>query len=66
VKDWDAFLRGSFEKSPKKSLVNILSEKLPKRFSEALVKEYFVTLLEIYVGSISKKSRESIAKLLGE
>lgn len=66
TKDWDVFLRESFQKSPKKTLVNILSEKLPKRFAEGFVGEFFSDLWETYVGSISKKSRESIAKLLGD
>ena len=44
TKDWDVFLREGFQKSPKKTLVNILSEKLPKRFAEGFVGEFFSDL----------------------
>ncbi|GAB0174552.1 MAG: NAD(P)/FAD-dependent oxidoreductase [Candidatus Altimarinota bacterium] len=65
-KEWDNFLKEGFERSPKKFLITILSEKVPKRFSEIFVKEFFPGLLESFVGGISKKSRDDIAKLLGE
>ena len=63
-KEWDIFLRQSFETSPKKTLSNVLSEKLPKRFSEAFVRYYFDQFKDTYVGSLSKKTREHISNLL--
>lgn len=65
-KEWDNYLRESFERFPKKFLSSILSEKLPKRFSEAFVNEFFSHLSEDHVGTISKKSRDDISKFLWE
>ena len=62
---WDNFLKESFLLHPKKLITSILSEKLPKRFAEAFVLEYFSSIRETFAGSIGKKDRENIAELLG-
>ncbi len=64
--EWDHFLRKSFEQFPKRLLPGILETKLPKRFVEALLQAHFPTLMSTIVSGISKKHRESIAKLLGK
>ena len=64
--DWEIFLKDQFQHHPKKFIINILSEKLPRRFSEAFVKEYFSHIEETFAGSISRIDREKISKLLGE
>ncbi len=61
---WEHFLRESFAKNPKKLLINIISDHLPRRFAEAFIWEYFTHIKETFVGSIGKKDREMIASLL--
>ena len=62
--EWDIFLRDQFASHPKKLLANILSEKLPKRFVDGFISEFFSDIATIFPVSISKSSRENIAKLL--
>ena len=62
---WDNFLKENFLLHPKKLITSILSEKLPKRFAEAFILEYFSSIRETFAGSIGKKDRENIAELLG-
>ena len=62
---WDSYLREFFEKSPKKTLAPILSHSLPKRFVDTLIEKYFPHFKDVYVGTLSRFDRESIAKLLG-
>ncbi len=64
--DWESFLKDQFQLHPKKFITSILSEKLPRRFAEAFVKEYFSHIEATFVGSISRMDREKISKLLGE
>jgi predicted Rossmann fold flavoprotein len=66
TKEWDQFLRQSFEVSPKKTISTVLSEKLPKRFCDAFVRHYFDQFKDTYVGSLSKKTREHLSLLLWE
>lgn len=63
--EWDMFLREQFVSHPKKLLANIISDKLPKRFVDGFIAEFFSDIAEIFPVSISKSSRENIAKLLG-
>ncbi len=63
---WNTFLKEQSQLHPKKLITSILSEKLPRRFIEVLMKEYLPDLCETFVASISKDHREFIAKLLGE
>ena len=63
---WNTFLKEQFQLHPKKLVVSILTEKLPRRFAESFMKEYFPKLSETFVSSISRDDREYIAKLLGE
>lgn len=63
---WNTFLKKQFELHPKKLITNILAEKLPRRFAEAFVEEYFRGLKEIFAASISRDDREIFSKLLGE
>ena len=63
--DWNLYLQWAFLSHPKKLLTTILSEKLPKRFSEAFVTEFFPQIATTFAGSIARKDRESIALLLG-
>lgn len=65
-KVWNEFLKSEFSIHPKKTITTILSEKLPRRFAEWLVKEFFWHIEETYVSSISRKDRESLAWLLGK
>lgn len=62
--EWDLYLKQSFLESPKKSLIPLLSQKLPKRFAQAFVRHFFKEREEVFVWSISRKDREAIAKLL--
>jgi predicted flavoprotein YhiN len=64
--EWIGFFRDVFEKHPKKFLSNILSDLLPRRFSEVFIREYFPLLQEKYVGGLGRVDREKVAKLLGE
>ena len=63
--DWDDFLKEQFEKHPKKIISSILSEKLPRRFVDVCIHEYFSDFSEKYVSSISRLDREKVANLLG-
>lgn len=62
---WETFLKEQFSLHPKKLITSILAEKLPRRFSEAFILEYFLHIRETFASSISKKDREKIAELLG-
>ena len=64
--EWDTFLRSEFSSHPKKLITNILTEKLPRRFVEALILHYFPHVTTTFVGSISKGDREKISHLLGD
>ena len=63
--EWESFLRQQFEKHPKKTLSNILTELLPRRFAEAFVAVYFSHIRDQFASTISRKDRESISDLLG-
>lgn len=63
---WDAFLREQFSLHPKKILQNILSEKLPRRFVEAFITEFFPEIQTTFASSISREQREKIVLLLGK
>ncbi len=62
---WETFLKEQFVLHPKKLITSILAEKLPRRFAEAFILEYFSHIRETFASSISKKDRERIAELLG-
>ncbi len=64
--DWEILLKDQFQLHPKKFITSILSEKLPRRFAEAFVKEHFAHIEETFAGSIARIDRERISKLLGE
>jgi predicted Rossmann fold flavoprotein len=64
VVEWDSFLKEQFANHPKKLITNILTERLPRRFVDGFVDEYFPLISETYAASISKKDREHIAELL--
>lgn len=63
--DWQDFLIEQFRDHPKRCIIPILTGKLPRRFAEAYVEQYFPHLEEIYAGSISRRDREQIADHLG-
>jgi predicted flavoprotein YhiN len=63
--DWDDFLRAEFRDHPKKLITSILVDRLPRRLVEALIEEYFSSIREVFVGSISRQDRENISALLG-
>lgn len=63
---WNSFLKEQFGLHPKKLITSILTEKLPRRFAEGFVDEYFPHIRETFAASISREEREKIAKLLGE
>lgn len=65
-KTWDNFLREQFSLHPKKLITSILSERLPRRFVDAFVTEFFSDIRDTFVASISRKDREKIAELLGK
>ncbi len=64
-KAWDIYLTESFINNPKKYLIGILSERIPRRFAEAFIKEYFAHIEVTFAGSISRIDRERVSKLLG-
>ena len=64
--DWQLFLKWVFLEHPKKLITSILSEKLPRRFVDTFVSEYFSHISETYASSISKRDRDSLAELLGK
>jgi predicted Rossmann fold flavoprotein len=66
VSDWEIFLKDQFQSHPKKFITTILGEKLPRRFAEAFVREYFAHMEETFAGSIARKDREKVSRLLGE
>jgi predicted flavoprotein YhiN len=59
-------LKEQFANHPKKLIASILTEKLPRRFAEAFIREYFPTIESTFPVSIGKVEREKIAKMLGE
>jgi predicted flavoprotein YhiN len=61
---WESFLKEQFANHPKKLITNILTEKLPRRFVDGFIDEYFPLISETYTASINKKDREHIAELL--
>ena len=63
---WETYQKVSFETHPKKSLINVLSDKLSRRFAEWFMREYFPHLEHTFVCSISRSDRESISSLLGK
>ncbi len=63
--DWDNFFKNEFAKFPKRKIFAILKEILPNKFSEIFIKNFCKNIEEKFVGEISKKDRENIAKLLG-
>ena len=64
--EWESFLKEQFANHPKKLITNILTEKLPRRFAEAFVSEYFSHIGNTFPVSIAKLDREKISKLLGD
>ena len=66
VAEWDSLLKLEFANHPKKLISSILAEKLPRRFVDEFIWEYFGSIREIFAASISKKDREYIAELLGK
>ncbi len=64
--DWEYYLKDQFQNHPKKLIASILSEKLPRRFAEAFIQQYFPHISETFVGSIARIDREKISKLLGD
>lgn len=66
VPEWSTFLKEQFANHPKKLIASILTEKLPRRFAEAFIREYFPTIESTFPVSIGKVEREKIAKMLGE
>ncbi len=64
IPEWDNFLKWEFVNHPKKLITSILAEKLPRRFVDEFIWEYFGTIREVFAASISKKDREHIAELL--
>ena len=66
VPEWSLFLKEQFANHPKKLIASILTEKLPRRFADAFIREYFPTIESTFPVSIGKIEREKIAKMLGE
>ncbi len=66
VLEWEIFLKQQFASHPKKLIINILTEKLPRRFAEGFVREYYSHIENIYPVSIARIDREKIARLLGD
>lgn len=64
--EWESFLKEQFANHPKKLITNILTERLPRRFAEAFVSEYFSHIENTFPVSIAKLDREKISKLLGD
>ncbi len=64
--DWEAFLKDQFQNHPKKLITSILSEKLPRRFAEAFIQEYFPHIESTFAGSIARADREKISRFLGD
>jgi predicted Rossmann fold flavoprotein len=63
--DWEIFLKGEFSQHPKKLITSILSEKLPRRFVDAFVTEFFSNISNTFAASISRTDRERISDLFG-
>ena len=61
---WEDFLKDQFQSHPKKFIISILSEKLPRRFVEAFIAQYFPHREETFVWSLSRTDREQISRLL--
>lgn len=64
--EWESFLKEQFANHPKKMITSILTEKLPRRFAEAFIWEYFAHIESTYPVSIGKWDREKISRLLGD
>jgi predicted Rossmann fold flavoprotein len=64
--DWENFLKKEFQNHPKKLIASILSEKLPRRFVDSFIYEFFSHISETFVSSISRADREKISHLLGD
>jgi predicted Rossmann fold flavoprotein len=64
--DWEIFLKKEFQNHPKKLIASILSEKLPRRFVDVFIHEFFSHISETFVSSISRTDREKISHLLGD
>lgn len=65
-KDWDEYMKKSFAEHPKKLIISILSEKLPRRFVDVFVTEYFSHIIDTFAASISRTDREKLSSLLGK
>ena len=63
--EWEVFLKSEFVKHPKKLLINILSDLLPRRFVEGFIAEFVYHIADTFPVSVSKTDRENISKLLG-
>lgn len=48
-KSWDEYLKKSFLDSPKKLVINILADMLPRRFGEAFILEYLPHIRDTFV-----------------
>ncbi len=66
VLEWDTFLKLEFASHPKKFITNILTDHLPRRFIEWLIREYCPNIETTYPVSIARIDREKIARLLWE
>ncbi len=64
--DWEIYFKAQFQLHPKKLIVSILSEKIPRRFAEGFIQEFFAHIESTYAASISRLDREKLSKLLGE
>lgn len=62
---WNNYLKEKFQESPKKKIFSVLSELLPRKFSEYFIKNFAENIAEKSAGEIAKTEREKIAKLLG-
>lgn len=63
--NWNTYLTQYFHQFPKRKIFSVLKEKLPIKFSHIFIENFIPWLSEKFIGEISKKDREKIAKLLG-
>ncbi len=64
--DWEKFLKNEFASHPKKTIINILTSLLSRRFAENILSEYLQNLEGIFVWSIGRNEREKLSHLLGD
>lgn len=63
--DWEQFLKNEFATHPKKTLINILTSQLSRKFAESFCNHFFSHLEGVFSGSISRNDREKVSNLLG-